>query len=205
MNIISGGLGAFDALVYGEQNPVNQGYFARSLEQFPALQTVSDVGRHFIDSAKAAYEAFNGSEAMQLIRAATRQAVALFQPEIIKSIFDIADFQTASLTMQRWVMANPVVRQSYFDQRCEGYADTYTDVDPGKIRDEHYDYRRVMHGVVQLEDDSWQAKFYMENLRTGDRDLTTADKVDILQTWKMVEMFIKAGESDPTSPYNSML
>ena len=205
MNIVSGGYDVFLALAYGEQSPVAAEYFKSQMALLPTIQVIGDIGRSFVQGAKATYERFNNSEAMQLVRAATRQAAALFQPEVIRSIFDFADLQTATITMQRWIMANPMIRKMYHDQRCEGYSDTYVDADPGKVGEAHYDYRRVMSGVVQVEEDSWEAKFYIDNLRDGDQELSNMDKTDILSTWRIAELFMGMGESDPTSPWNAKL
>lgn len=205
MKVINGGYDAFDALVYGNQTQNNIAYFQQQLALLPTIKTVGDIGRSFLDNAVNTYERFNGSEAMKLFRAAKAQAASLFQPEIVKSIFDIVDFQTASLTMQRWIMANPVVRTMYHDQRCDGYSDTYVDVDPGKVGKDHYDWRRVMDGVIVQTDDSWVANFYIEDIRQGDRLLESAEKADILSTWQIAEMFMKAAERDPTSAWNSNL
>lgn len=205
MKTISGGYDAFDALVYGNQSQGNIDYFQSQIALLPTIKTVGEIGRSFLNNAVNTYERFNGSEAMRLFRAAKAQAATLFQPEIIKSLWDITNFQTASLTMQRWVMANTVVRTMYHEQRCDGYSDTYVDVDPGKIGKDHYDWRRVMDGVVVNTDDSWEANFYIEDIRQGDRLLDSAEKADILTTWQIAEMFMSAADRDPTSAWNSNL
>lgn len=204
MQIISGGLDAWDALAYGEQNPANLNYFKSQLQNIG--NTLTDFGRQFYADAERIYDNFNGSHAMQILRNVTKAAKTLFQPNIVKSIFEMDDMQMASVVMQRWIMANPVVRQLYHDQRCEGYSDTYVDLHPGDIGEKHYDYRRVMDGMIQEnEDGSWFAKFYADEILEGDKELIHEDKVNILSTWEIVEMFMKAGEKDPTSQYNSSL
>lgn len=203
MQIIAGGLDAWDALAYGEQNPSNLNYFKSQLQNIG--NTLTDFGKQFYSDATAIYENFNGSQAMQLLRNVTKAAKTLFQPNIVKSIFDIDDMQMASVMMQRWIMANPVVRQLYHDQKCEGYVDTYVDMHPGDIGETHYDYRRVMDTVVQEDGDSWFVKYYPDELIEGDKELIHDERVDILNTWEIAEMFIRAGQKDPTSQYNSSL
>lgn len=205
MNIITGGVDGFSAVLYGERNQQDLEYFRNQLSNVAALQVIGSAGQSFIDAAHANYERFNSAQALQLARVANSQVKALFQPEIVKSIMDIVDFQTASLTMQRWIMANPVVRQMYQDQRCYGYTETYVDHDPGKKGEDHYDYRRVMSGVVVETDDGWYVNHYIDDLKDGDRELSDHNKVDILSTWKVVEMFMKDNDQDPTNPNSGYL
>jgi hypothetical protein len=107
--------------------------------------------------------------------------------------------QQAPVVMQRWIMAEPTVRTLYHKQECDGFSDTYKDMSPGIVGEQHYDYRRVMDGVIQEDGDSWCAKFYMDDLVEGDTPLIFRDKMDILSTWERVTMYIAAGDEDPTS------
>lgn len=204
INVVYGGDEAFDAIVYGQQNPANLNYFQSQLNN--VSQTLTNIGQQFFSNANEIYERFNGAEALRLIKAATRATVSLFTPDKITTLHGIGQFQQAPLTMQRWVMANPEVRTMYHAQRLDGYADTYVDVQPGKIGENHYDFRRVMDGVVtDDEEDTSFVKFYIDELEEGDAPLTHEDKVDILNTWDIVNMFLRAGKEDPTSPYNTSL
>jgi len=107
--------------------------------------------------------------------------------------------------MQRFIMANPMVRQLYHDQRCDGYSGTYIDVQPDATKEDHYDYKRVMNGIVQQDGDGTMFYTqYMDQLHHGDKELALAEQVSILDTWEIAEMFIKAG-NDPTSVWNESL
>lgn len=204
MQIIHGGVDTWDALAYGEQNPINTNYFRNQIQS--SFNSLNEIGRQFFSDARELYEKFNGSAAMQAVRNATRAAASVFQPNIVRSLFEIHDFQNASLVMQRWLMANPVVRQRYQEQKCDGYSDTYMDMHPGTIGETHYDYRRVMNGIIQdTEDDGWKVKFYPDELLNGDRELFLDEKVDILSSWDIIQGFMKAGQEDPTSPYGTKL
>jgi len=203
LQIIYGGDDSFNAVVYGDQNPANLNYFQRQIES--VSNTLTSVGQQFFADIDALREKYNGAEALRLMKAATRAAKSLFKPNKIQSIFDIGEMQHAPMVMQRWVMANPMVREVYHKQGCDGYSDTYKDMYPGMIGENHYDYRRVMDGVIREDGDEWYAKFYMDELVEGDRELSHDDKVDILSTWDIAEMFIKAGKEDPTSAYNTTL
>jgi hypothetical protein len=204
LNIVYGGADAFDAVLYGEKNPVNVEYFRSQVNNVST--TLTDIGKQFFANSNALFEQFHGSDAMRLAKAAVRTAKGLFTPNVVCSIFDIGGFQQAPLVMQRWIMANPVVRETYHKQACDGYSGTYVDMHPDDVGEKHYDYRRVMDNVVQDDDEGgWFTKSYIEELIVGDRDLLIREKSDILSTWQIVEMFMKAGLEDPTSASNNSL
>ncbi len=196
----------YNAVVYGENHPNVLNYLENKISRFDSFsQTLTDAGRSFMSNVKDLYENVNGSEAMRVARAAIRKAGSMFQRDEIKSIWELTALQTAPPTMQRWIMANPVVREMYHQQRCDGYSDTYVDMHPGVIGKDHYDYRRAMHGMMVDEDDGWKVTFYLDDLVDGDRELVLSEKTDILNTWDIVSAIMKAGKEDPTSVYGSKL
>jgi hypothetical protein len=204
MQVIYGGTEAFNALAYGEQNPDNLAYFRERLDGLAC--TFSDAGQAFANRARELHDQYYNSNVAHIARAALRASQNLFMPNSVMMYQNIGQLQQAGTTMQRWIMANPIVRQAYHAQQCDGYSNSYVDMHPGKIGEDHYDYRRVMDGVVQESDEhDWVAKFYMDDTLEGDVDLSHNQKVDILSTWDIANlMMAKAGE-DPTSPWNGKL
>ena len=203
VNVIQGGGAAFDSILYPEQNLQNQGYLYNQLQNFS--QSLNDVGKQFMESARDVYAKINSSEAVMLARSAIRAAQGIFHPNQIVPLMTINDLQMAKPVMQRWVMACPDIRELHLKQQCAGYGDTYVDIDPGKIRDEHYDYRRVMDGAIIEDGDDWYCRTYAEDLFPGDRELDVGERQDILKTWDLVSMFVHKGEEDPTDPYSGHL
>lgn len=209
INIIYGGEIGFDALAYGiDQHPANTNYFQQQIQSIS--NTLTDVGQNFFSNAQTLYQQVNNSETMRIARAALRSTASLFQPNQILSIFDIHKMQNAPLVMQRWIMANPEARTLYHKQQIDGYSDSYQDMFPGVVGEQHYDYRRVMDSVVQDTVDldgneSWCVKYYPDELYEGDKELSHDDKVDILSTYEILEAFLAAGKEDPTSQYGSMM
>lgn len=198
VNVIHGvGTNAFDALLYPEQSINHLQYFQNQVTNFSS--TLNDVGRQFMASARDVYDRINSSEAMNLARAAVRAAKGVFHANTIIPMYCIEDFQAAQPVMQRWIMACPSVREVYHEQRCSGYDGTYVDLFPGLIREQHYDYRRVMDGVIDEDGDEWVARFFPDDLFEGDRELLHDEKCNILRNWEMADLFMKAGKGDPTS------
>lgn len=204
MRIVDGGDVAWGAIAFGEQNPVNLNYFQNQLSNITS--GLNDYAKSFYSEIGNIFDKFTNSEAVRNVRNALRGAANLFNNDIIKPLYEMEEFQTATLRMQRWIMANPVVRQAFIEQKCDGYSDTYVDLHPGKIMDQHYDYRRVMDGVVQFDEEGNDFyKHYFEDLLDGDKNLTFDEKRDILQSWEIVEMFMRKGAEDPTSQYGANL
>lgn len=204
MQVIYGGTDAFNAIAYGEQNPDNQAYFKERLEGL--ANTFSDAGQAFVNRAKEIHDQYYNSNVAHIARAALRAAQNLFMPNRVMAYQNIGHFQQAGTEMQRWIMANPVVRESYHAQKCDGYSGSYVDMHPGKIGESHYDYRRVMDGVVQeSEEHGWVAKFYMDELLPGDVELDHNKKIDIMSTWDIAELFMAKANEDPTDPRNGKL
>ncbi|MGI9212587.1 MAG: hypothetical protein ACR2HF_08950 [Methylococcaceae bacterium] len=200
INVIHGGGDAFDSILYAQQNPANQYYIQQQLERINT--TLTDSGRAFMSACNEIYQQVNSSEAMQLARSALRAAKSLFQPNVIQYLDTLEQIQTAPPIMQRWVMSCPDIRALYQQQRCHGYGEAYTtDFSPNKIGDADYNYRRVMDGVVVVEEAeegwTWYSRQYAEDLLEGDRELSAFERLDVIRTWDIVRMAIEAGD-DPT-------
>lgn len=193
----------FDYLLFPEQHHNNATYVQRQFEQFSS--TLTDAGRRFMENAKQVYQQVIESDAANLARLAIRNAKALFQGNHILPLLDIDALQTASPLMQRYIMAQPDIRALYHNNLCNGYSDTYVDMQPDKAGESHYDYRRVMQHMVQDTEDGWFVKSWAEDLVEGDRELGFDEKACVLQTWDIVKMFVQAQASDPTNPWGGTL
>jgi len=100
--------------------------------------------------------------------------------------------------MVRWNMACPDIRELYYSDRCCGYGENYVDINPKAVRDDDYNFRRVMDGVFhENKDGEIIYKHYYEHLFDGDRELTPYEKFDIIDTWELMRHFVKQG-IDPT-------
>jgi predicted transcriptional regulator len=208
VNVINtSSLDSFDYLLFPDQNPNNQYFIQQQLTRFS--DTLTDAGKKFLETTKAIYEKINDSNAVRAAKAAVRMAKGIFHPNSIIYLDNLDYIRTAQPVMQRFIMAEPTIRQYYHEQKCDGFADTYVDIHPGQIGDQHYDYRRVMDAIIQDSTDEegnyeWVSKNYLEDLITGDRELHFEEKIDILKTWDVMKMFISQGE-DPTNIFGGKL
>lgn len=203
-NFYTGGVDTFNALVYGEPHPNTVSFVEGMLAQPTAA--IGSAGEAFMDRAREAYERFNGSEAMRVARAAARQVKSQWDRNIIRPLETIGEVQQSPYKMHRYMMAEPMVRQAYHRQQCDGYSHAYVDVAPGLVGHDHYDYRRVMDGIVQEDDQGgWYFDEYFDELDDGDRDLMFEEQFDILRSWNTLASAMMQGKDDPTSVWNAEL
>lgn len=190
-----------DYLLYPEQNPINQSYIYNQIAS--VSNTLNDIGKNFLAASQDIYTRINDSEMIRRAKATIKQALGITQVNEFSYYSTLQKLQEATPFMQNYIMANPVVRELYNEQRCDGYSDTYVDIDKGRIGDTHYHYRRVMDGVIHDVEENgkynWVAKVYMEDLLPGDRELEIDEQSKVLATWEVMNMFIKAGQ-DVTNP-----
>lgn len=203
IQIIDGGDATFDALMYGGVHPGTLQFLSSQFEN--PSPAITAAGQQFFDRAAAIFQQFNGAEALRFMKAAARGVRHAWQSDDIKPLSTIGMLQFAPLKMQRFVMAEPTIRQIYHQHGCDGYSDTYIDMHPNDIGEAHYDYRRAMNGlVIDLPDDAeyeWQATTYMDTLSDGDSDLSLEEQIDIQDTWAFLRAHIKSSKEDPTSIY----
>lgn len=202
-NFYTGGVDTFNAIVYSEPHPNTIAFMENMLNQ--PTTALTSAGEEFMSRARDAYERFNGSEAMRMARAAARQIKSQWDRNIIRPLTTIGDVQQAPMKMQRYLMAEPTVRRAYHRQQCDGYSETYVDAAPGFVGPEHYEYRRVMDGVVVESDDGWYFDQYFDELEEGDKDFLFEEQFDILRSWNTLASAMMAGKDDPTSRWNAEL
>ena len=205
MQLTYGAADAFNALLYGETNPQTTSFLANQIERAKSLFV--GAGHAFIDRAQQAFHHYNSSDALRFARKAIASVSHVVETPRIMELGTLQQMQQASSLMQRWMMANPVARELYEAQRCDGYADTYIDMEPGRFGDAHYDYRRVNQGILVFDehDGGWSAPQYCDELLEGDRELILEEQVAILRSWDAMNILLAMSKEDPTSPIGGTL
>lgn len=206
--IIHGGIDHFNELVYGQSNPATLNFIQQMNHN--VSQTLTDMGRAFVTEVQQVYKAIDTSDITRRIKAAGRRISAAFADNQVKQLHVMEDFQTAPLVMRRWLMAEPTVRALYHSHGCDGYSGTYIDQAPGMIGEDHYDYRRVMDGVVRYgdEEDGVQNRIVYSNYHeeTTHADVLLAeDRIDLITSWKRQRAFILDKKRDPTDEWDNDL
>lgn len=192
----------FKSLIYPQKHPETINYLQQQFNNLPNLVTEQAV--KFFQEAKKVTDWVTSTEVFQMARNAVKNVFGgteIVRDDVILSLTDLVQFQTAGLMMQRFIMAKPEVKQMYRDQMCDGYSRTYVDPEiNGDVKD-HYDYRLATDGMFQYqEDNGYKYYHYLDSLKEGDRVLTFAEKVDIQHTWDNMDILMAISSCDPTDP-----
>jgi hypothetical protein len=200
---MSGGIDGYRATTYGKLHPNTVDYIQRSGERFS--QSLNTFGRELREKSDRLYKRYDESKIVRLVRAASRKIDNWYRPEGVSVLSEIAQMQHANAQMRRMIMANPVVRAAYLRQECTGYGEGYTDHEPGRIGNDHYDYRRATDSMWMEDNGRDVSTSWSEEIDEDDYNLTFEERADILQTWNNVEARFQKGMDDPTDPFNSSL
>lgn len=203
MVMVIQGAEAFDALAFGSQHPGTLNFLES--QRTAVRNNLNEFGRQFLQTADTYMQRFNNAEFVRITRAALRKAQYVWRNDELMELKSIGEIQQAKPIMQRYIMAEPELRQMYIEQRVDGYSDTYVDLEPGRVGRDHYDYRRVVNAVfVPNEEDNLVSTTYYETLRADDRELYPTEQVAVLATWHGLKPLL-LGKDDPTSVYNAAL
>ena len=188
---------AFSAIIHQNDGNYDREYFRNKVSRISEMAL--GVSKEFVDRSKKLYEEVYSSRAINAAKHALSTAKGVMDL-IIRYCSNLEELKSANIISQRYLMANPYVREIYHKQQCDGYSATYFDIEPGVVKDDHYDYRRVMDGVAQRDDKGIYSVHYVEKLIPGDKELDLQAKFDILDSWDMMELIMRRDKLDVTDP-----
>lgn len=169
------------------------------------MSTVSSTTQNWFNQAKTFYQTISESDALQALRNLTAKADVSWMGNNIHFCNSIEQIQAANPINQRYIMAEPRLREMYLNQSVEGYAGSYENFHGNAIGMAHYDYRRVTDGMVMVNDEHIEWNDVYENVPVEDRELSLFEKADIIRTWNLVNRALDEHEMDPTSPVGNLL
>lgn len=191
IDAVAGGFIKSDVVSYYDQQRANQ------------LSSMNDYTRSMVEQAHAAYQIVNQTQSMQILRNLQAKMNTTWSPTEILMLKTIEEFRTANLVTQPYIMAHPGLRQRYFDQTVDGYSETYVNHHGDAIGENHYDYRRVMDGVVVVNDaedpHDYVIRTYLDEgaMFEGDEHrLTVYEQLNILGMWDRIPKLLE--EADET-------
>ena len=194
------------ALTYGSIQNAMHDYVNAELAK--AQQMVVGMGQQMFQRAEQVRDSFINSNAFRLAEAAIRQVQSMWGTNTIQPLYELWQVQNAPLIMQPYVMANPMLRNLYLQQRCDGYSGTYFDVHPGLVGEQHNDWRQAMSGMLQTRGEGDDEHDVFITYTTDDSEtakpLSFEAQVDIQNAWMLVENAIVDGV-DPSSRWNDDL
>jgi len=204
--ILEGGRAGLHALLYGDSHPGTDQYFES--QRGSAFSHLTQTAQRFVAEAADRFGFMAKESTQRIIHNVRRQASWAWHGDYIRPLLTVSDLQVAAPTMQRIVMAQPTIRRMYHRQQLAGYDGLYVDNQPGVVGDEHYDYQRVMNGIIvdTVDEDGEPAiewTEYLDHVQDGDRKLTFIEQLDSLNTWGAALAAVKARLKDPTSRFNA--
>lgn len=182
--IVSSSSTGIDYALYGDKSYVVAGYVQQQLQQMPMY--ASPYQERMQQSLQSSYNYLTDSAVKHDIVRSLRTAGVDLGENFIMELRTFEELQSANLTMQRWVMADPFVRQLYLNQNVDGYSDTYLNTSDKYIAERDYHYQLAMSGVpVEVGSGMTMTRFYHaeDDLREGDRKLSHHEKIAVQRTW----------------------
>lgn len=203
-NVSIGSYDVFNSMVNGVQSRENLSFLEQRLGEF--RDRLTDAGRRVADRARELFDSYDFEGIQRQVRAFKRKMEHRWDRNDIRPLRTIGDLQQAGLQMQRWLMANPTVRRMWQKERCDGWSRSYVDMEPGALGESHTDYKKVMNGLAQQdEEDNTYFVTYFDAIEDGREELDLDQQLDIRESWSWIEHYLKQGGDDPTSPTNASL
>lgn len=197
VNVPQAGL---DLVLFGDKSNIITNYLSNQLNYFNnAYSQLNEFTKKIYDQLYHSYQFLTNKFIQSNIRNSLNKEGLNVYNEYIHEINKFEDFVNANTTMIRWIMANPSVRQEYLNNNIEGYNEQYKNLFGSSIGVDHYDYRRVMDGVLVDENDRFLVRYYHDFLLPGDRPLNRHEKIAILNTWSAAEWLIENCKFDFTA------
>lgn len=197
--LIDGDAMTFRAAAYNRPHEHTVRFLQQQFED--PSRTLNLANGSFLERSRIIFEDNYGDAALESMERVRRNLRATWDLDVIQALTTVEAMQTARPTMQRWIMANPFVRNLYKQGRLTGYGDSYIDHKNQGVGVDHYDYRLVMNGIAVFDDENgWSATTYIDELQPGDTEPTFSEKLDIFRTWCEAEYHLLNGTRDITSP-----
>jgi hypothetical protein len=207
-SLIHGGEAELNLFTAGEPHPSMLRYIQ---EQAVAIGSyIQRTGNTFAQGVVDAYHSLYSDEALHRARVGISRVKSYFQEDRIREMTSIYEIQQAQPVMQRFIMAEPTIGKMYDQGRCEGYG--FTNPFPGQYGEDNYNWRRVMDGVIRIQEPSednphggWESVTYIEELMEGDRHLILPEQNAVINTWLSMKYSLARSMVDPTSKSGNSL
>lgn len=169
-------------------------------------ETIGSAAAGWLNTARSFVQVIDTSSAIQALRNITVKQENMWNTNGIQQCKTIEELQAANPVQQRYIMAQPRLRDMFLNNSVEGYGDSYTNYQGDAIGVKQYDYRRVTDSMMlEMPDETFEVNVFHEEIAEGDIELTLHQKVDVLRNWNLVNVSLDANEMDPTSPIGNML
>ncbi len=195
----------FELMSFGIPSQNTLQYFQSTLRD--PMQATTEIGRQLAEQSQRAFEFYSGHDAINAARAAIRQIDHMFMPDDIREYQTVDQFQQAQYQMREYIMADPYIRDLYHRGQIEGYADYYVDTSPGDVGFTHLPYRKMVDGMVQIDDETDEHKIqvFMFGDSPAEEVPFIGERIDLMNTMSQARMLLRQRIEDITSPTNARL
>ena len=171
---------------------------------------LTDLGRKYNTDVQDNFEAVSGWKIVSSTRRALAAVNAFNSPSAILPLLTDEQFRQANQTMQRFVMADEVVRHLHQKKRIDGWSDTYQDLQPKVIGHDHYDHRVALNGIVEQKVDedknvTYQVTEFRGERKPWDVEFSTNELLDVRRTSMFARSRLKKGLDDLTNLYEGIV
>lgn len=208
VQIVSGGVAAFDANVYVPPQPDTVEYLQTTMNNY--FHRLGEPARQLYQTVADRITGYDYEKLGYMMQAVGRTVQNMWMDNVIQPLYEVGQMQHAPQVMVRWLMAEPTIRQLYHNGEAEGYGDRYVDYSPGLIGEEHLDWQIVNDGVIHEDEegvDYCVDYFYDSDPRYDPEydNLNVNDVANIMRTWTHMAAYAEAKLEDPTSKWNAQL
>lgn len=196
----------FQALAYGAPRSEDRDYLRDHIEA--AASRLGRTASAFVDRARERFESFDLRALDRKLDAVKRKVRHAFDSDDIGPMTRIGEFQNAGINKQRWLMANVKARRLAHADRMYGWRDSYVDMEPGRVGEQHRDYRQVVNGIARTDEHGHRFIEQFFDVYDEDRreELKFGDQTMIMDCmWENLEAIIAEGKDDPSDPSNGSL
>lgn len=191
---------------FGEMTRSTKDFINRSWDNFDTSSIGASARKIYEASKNLIFETFE-NEKVRKLRASIRSARESVDLNLFKELNDIGALQHAPGSMQHLLMANPVVRTLFHRGLVDGYSETYTDMQPNAIGEDHLHYRLATNGIVikDYKDGMYYSTSYHDEELDLYEELDIVEQSIIANAWQRANVILAEGKDDPTSIFNSSL
>lgn len=187
---------ALDYLLYGDQTSKVTNYLYNQIQALP--KAFNGFAERVYNSMLTSYNYLTDHLVQHVVMTQLQDNGLAAVNDYYRELTAFNQFTQANLTMQRWVMAHPGVKELYNKQAIDGYSETYTPIDGNGVGENDYNYRRVMNNGLQDTDEGWKVQTYIDELYHGDRELNFREKVLIRNSWDAIDHILHSCKFDFT-------
>lgn len=165
-------------------------------------------GSDFFARALDRFNSFDFDRIERKISAVRRRVTHMFDRDEITWMSSIGKFQQAGPIQQRWLLANPRIKQLAERELLRTWGNEYPIPNKGRYGDDDPDYRAVMNGMYQTDADGNDLfVIYPDAYSDDGRGVLSFEEQTILKDsmWANFIAYVDEGLDDPSDPENGSL